>query len=268
MTGASGAVLAISPHLDDAVFSAGGALAQLARTGRRVVVATVFTRTVPDPQGFALACQLDKGLGPEVDYMALRRAEDRAACHALGAEPVHLGFREAPHRGYGSAPELFGRVREDDTAAGDIAPALQVLIDDVTPELILAPQAIGGHVDHVAVVRAMGELILSAPVAWWRDYPYTVRATMPARPFADRFDGLDDIALPLDAQAQAAKLVAALAYASQIGFQFGGPQALSTHLADAAGLERFATRAADAVPLAQALRGRRPLDRELATSSP
>ena len=39
-----------------------------------VTVVTCFTRSVPDPQGFALACQLDKGLGPEVDYMALRRA--------------------------------------------------------------------------------------------------------------------------------------------------------------------------------------------------
>ncbi len=72
--------------------------------GWRVVVATLFTRSVPDPQGFALACQLDKGLDATVDYMALRRAEDVAACRALGlGDPIHIPLPEAPHRGYHSA---------------------------------------------------------------------------------------------------------------------------------------------------------------------
>ena len=84
-------VLAISPHLDDAAFSAGGLLATLARA-HRVVVATVFTQSVPAPTGFALRCQTDKGLAPEEDYLALRRAEDAAACAALGAEPAWRDF--------------------------------------------------------------------------------------------------------------------------------------------------------------------------------
>ena len=75
--------LALSPHLDDAAFSCGGLLASLAREGWHVVMATLFTASVADPTGFALACQLDKGLPAEVDYMALRRAEDvRAAAEA------------------------------------------------------------------------------------------------------------------------------------------------------------------------------------------
>ena len=65
--------LALSPHLDDAAFSCGGLLASLAQAGWRVVMATLFTGSVAEPKGFALACQLDKGLGPEIDYMALRR---------------------------------------------------------------------------------------------------------------------------------------------------------------------------------------------------
>lgn len=106
--------LAISPHLDDAAFSAGGTLARLGAQGWQVVMATVFTASVANPQGFALACQFDKGLSAEIDYMALRRAEDVVAAEALGIEPpVHLPFREAPHRGYGSAPELFSELRPD-----------------------------------------------------------------------------------------------------------------------------------------------------------
>jgi len=54
--------VAISPHLDDAAFSAGGTIAMLADKGWAVTVVTVFTASVPQPQGFALACQLDKGL--------------------------------------------------------------------------------------------------------------------------------------------------------------------------------------------------------------
>src|SRR4051794_38941259 len=116
--------LALSPHLDDAAFSCGGTLAQLAGAGWRVVMATLLTATVPEPTGFALACQLDKGLGPEVDYMALRREEDRAAAAHLGVAPVHLALREAPHRGYGSAPELFAGTCPDDGLVADLAPLL------------------------------------------------------------------------------------------------------------------------------------------------
>ena len=51
--------------------------------------------------------------------------QDVRAAAALGiAPPVHLPFREAPHRGYGAPPELFSETRADDGIAGDLAPAL------------------------------------------------------------------------------------------------------------------------------------------------
>ena len=95
-------VLAVSPHLDDAAFSVGGTLAALAADGHEVTVVTCFTTTVPDPTGFALACQLDKGLPADLDYMYLRRAENAAAMAVLGATPVALNLPAAPHRGYRS----------------------------------------------------------------------------------------------------------------------------------------------------------------------
>jgi LmbE family N-acetylglucosaminyl deacetylase len=232
--------LALSPHLDDAAFSCGGTLNRLAANGWRVVMATVFAASVPDPQGFALACQLDKGLGPEIDYMALRRAEDvEAARHLAIAPPVHLPFREAPHRGYGSAPELFGAPRADDAVAADLAPALADLIAATAPDLLLAPQAIGGHVDHVRMVEALRGLGLGLPVLWWRDFPYTVRTAEPKQPLAHLFADLPEIAVALDPQGAEAKLQACAAYASQIGFQFGGPAGLEARLAQEEGRERF-----------------------------
>ena len=232
--------LALSPHLDDAAFSCGGSLATLAARGWRVAMATLFTASVPDPQGFALACQLDKGLGPDVDYMALRRAEDARAAEALGiAAPVHLPFREAPHRGYGSAAELFSASRADDGAAMELEPAIAALIAAHAPDLILMPQAVGGHVDHVQAVRALRALAPAPPVLWWRDFPYTVREAVPKEPLAHLFAGLPVHAVVLDAPAQSRKNAACAAYASQIGFQFGGAAGLRERLAREEGIERF-----------------------------
>jgi LmbE family N-acetylglucosaminyl deacetylase len=214
--------LALSPHLDDAAFSCGGTLATLNDAGWRVVVATVFTASVPDPRGFALACQLDKGLGPEVDYMALRRDEDARAAAILGAEAVWLPFAEAPHRGYDSAAALFQAPLESDRIGDALDPAFADLIDRLAPRLILAPQAVGGHVDHVAVVRSLRRVAPEAPVLWWRDYPYSVRTATPPEPLADLFADLPELAVAIGPDALARRCDAALAYASQLGFQFGG----------------------------------------------
>ncbi|RZS90783.1 LmbE family N-acetylglucosaminyl deacetylase [Motilibacter rhizosphaerae] len=213
----TGVVLAVSPHLDDAAFSFGASLSSLARTDRRVVVATVFTASVPSPTGFALACQLDKGLGPEVDYMALRRAEDAAAQRILGAEPRHLGLREAPHRGYESAPALFGPVADADRETpGEIATALEGATGDLEITAVLAPQALGDHVDHRLVREAVEEWagIRQFPLGLWRDTPYVMRDGIPGRP--------GERGLVLDEESLQAKEDACTCYASQLGFQFGG----------------------------------------------
>ena len=231
--------LALSPHLDDAAFSCGGTLATLAAKGWRVVMATVFTATVPDPQGFALACQLDKGLPASADYMALRRAEDHEAAHLLGVEVRHLPFREAPHRGYGSAPELFGAIHAGDDIAGALRDALHDLVAETAPDLIPAPQAIGGHVDHVQMVLSLREAVHDVPVLWWRDFPYTVRDAAPKQPLRDLFESLPTRQVTLDGAAEAAKAAACGAYATQIGFQFGGAEGLARRLAEEGGVERF-----------------------------
>ena len=232
--------LALSPHLDDAAFSAGGTLARLAAEGWQVVMATVFTASVAAPRGFALACQLDKGLSRHVDYMALRRAEDVAAAAALGIEPpVHLPFREAPHRGYASAPELFAELRPDDSVGLNLADAFERLVADTRPDLILAPQAVGGHVDHVQVVRAFRGAQPPLPVLWWRDFPYTVRDARPKEPLRSLFEPHPERAVRLGAEAERRKAEACAAYASQIGFQFGGAEGLTGRLAAEEGIERF-----------------------------
>lgn len=193
--------LFVSPHLDDAVFSAGAALEAL---DAHTTLLTVFTASVPDPRGFALACQMDKGVPPHLDYMALRRAEDERAAEILGVdEVIHLGLPEAPHRGYESADELFGPVR--DTITLELPPA----------DLVYVPQGIGGHVDHLVVIEATR----GAATHRYRDLPYGLRAP--------RKSGGTLIA------PTRRKLDACAAYTTQLGFQFGGEAGMRAALGGA-----------------------------------
>jgi LmbE family N-acetylglucosaminyl deacetylase len=228
--------VAVSPHLDDAVFSAGGTIAALVAAGWRVAVVTCFTASVADPSPFALSTQLDKGLGPDVDYMALRRAEDAAACAVLGAEPVHLPLPEAPHRGYTSAADLFAGVHADDRVGGPLRAALAPHLD---ADLVLAPQGLGDHADHRVVAQAVAALVRDA--LWWRDAPYALRRP-DARPW--RAPGparAVGIGPHLDA-----KTAAARCYATQLGFQFGGAEHVAHRLRELADAE--AARAGAAPP--------------------
>jgi LmbE family N-acetylglucosaminyl deacetylase len=225
--------LFLSPHLDDVAFSCGGALARWLRAGWDATVATVFTASVAEPSDFAIACRRDKGLPADCDYMALRRAEDDAFAEALrdgrsGTLALRHGpFAEAPHRGYASADALFAGVRDADDVWRRIRAWLREHLDATTPALIVAPQALGRHADHLHVARAVRSLADKAkygpPVAWYRDVPYALRTpeASPCR-WVPRNDRAERCAVPLPASALDAKLRGAAAYASQIGFQFGG----------------------------------------------
>ena len=215
-------VLAVSPHLDDAAFSAGATLAALADAGHDVVVVTVFTGSVPDPTGFALACQTDKGLAPDVDYMALRRAEDAAAQAVLGTAPVHLPLREAPHRGYGSAPELFAGVHP-----GDVAWRRRRRRARADGGRRLARTAGARRARGPPAGRARGRRARPS------DGVVARRAVRPPRrrtrpPSPDLPDGLTEVELPGDRDRRAD---ACACYATQLGFQFGGPEPMRAALA-------------------------------------
>ncbi len=229
-------VLFISPHLDDVAFSCGGALARLSAEGWRTVLATVFTQSVPGPAGFALECQLDKGLPADTDYMALRRQEDRLFARGAGArEHLWLDHPEAPHRGYHSAPALFGGLIPGDEAWTTIAADLEALLSRYEPEAVFLPQGLGGHVDHRQVILAAREAVPTGRALWYRDAPYAIRAseTLPAGLLPA---GLGEVALDITG-ALPAKLDAAAAYGSQLGFQFGGEAAMRRTLARFAGDE-------------------------------
>ena len=212
-------VVAVSPHLDDAAFSAGGTLARHARAGDAVTIVTCFTGNVARPTGFALACQLDKGLAPEIDYMALRRAEDAAACAVIGARALHLPFLEAPHRGYESAPALFAARRTDDDMADRLRTALAQAI--IAADIVLGPLCLGDHVDHHIVRDAL--LSLRPDALLWEDWPYLDRPGV-------RTPGEPVRRTPLDAELCEQRIAMCAAYTSQLEFQFGGAEPMRARI--------------------------------------
>lgn len=218
-------LVAVSPHLDDALFSAGGTLARCARRGWRVVIATCFTGNVDRPANFALACQLDKGIAAEVDYMALRRAEDQVACAAIGAVPVHLPFLEAPHRGYANAAALFAGRRADDDVEPALTAALHGLIATYRPALVLGPYGLGRHVDHLIVRSSLDSLGRFPRRRLWQDWPYAdcMSSDLPAPAW--------DAEVMLDPVDRAAMTAGCLGYVSQLGFQFGSVERMTSLLA-------------------------------------
>jgi LmbE family N-acetylglucosaminyl deacetylase len=173
-------IVAVAPTLSDAVQSAGATLARHAADGHPVVVVSVFSRD-GDP-------------------------DDAAAAAALGlAGVVHLALDPAPARGYADGREHDG-LREGDDAPKVAASVLAVALGRITPDLILAPLGLTGHVDHLVVERALDELAL--PRLRWLDLPYALRRT-PGAPLGAG----ELVAVPADATHLAAKFAASASYA-------------------------------------------------------
>lgn len=229
--------LFLSPHLDDVAFSCAGTLAHLLGAGWHARVLSVFTGSVLNPRGFALACQTDKGLGPDVDYMSLRRAEDQEFARILKVPVEHWPLLEALHRGYESAPELFAGTRADDEVWRDIAARLQVL---ERPDLVFAPQGLGSHVDHLQVIRAVLEVEWEPVTCWYRDTPYAIRQP-DAEPSSLLPQGLVECAINISKYLEL-KIEGAGAYASQVGFQFGGAEEAARKLREFHALQGMAER--------------------------
>ena len=131
----------VSPHPDDAVFSAWSRLAE----GRRVTVVTVCAG-LPDPGTAPTPRDLATGSTDPLKRMLERRSEDCAVAAHHGWHAIELDFLDTPYR---SGPH--------DVEA--IADALVAVLRGRKGQVFL-PAGIGLHPDHTAV-RDAGLLALS-----------------------------------------------------------------------------------------------------------
>lgn len=178
-------ILAVSPHLDDAVLSAGGILASYAQGGAGVVVLTLFAGSPAGPFSEVAQAFHDRW-GLHDDPVEERRREDRQAVKALGATAVHADFLDSIYRRTPDGDWLVPAgtdpvdhaVSTEESLLADLSTAVADLIDREEPDVVLTCAAKGRHVDHH---RARDATIRAAagrgiPVRLWEDLPYAMWA--------------------------------------------------------------------------------------------
>lgn len=187
-------VFFVSPHLDDAIFSAGGLMNDLNVNGVPTTLINVFTKPSKGPYSmsvkrFMLRC----GYQNAEKLYKERLLEDREAAKKVGAKVINLGFVDALWRRKGVngllkslsnvLPELdyvypvfklslaFGKISfKDVNLVSQIANKITKITCLKKDAYIFIPVATGPHIDH-KVVRKVGDL-LGNRVVYWADYPY------------------------------------------------------------------------------------------------
>jgi LmbE family N-acetylglucosaminyl deacetylase len=220
----------LSPHLDDAALSLGGSIARFTAAGERVLVITVAAGS-PSPGSalgsFAESLHQAWGVG-SVDVVALRRREDEAAMAILGAEALRLERLDAVYRlpqRYDTEAALLGEPALEDRLGLDLALDLAAILDASPRAVILAPLAVGGHVDHRVVHDVALELWRSGrELCFYEDFPYAARPLSVEERRAAIGVDLEPVTLDIAATLER-KVAAVLAYESQIDVLFGGIEA-------------------------------------------
>ncbi len=166
----------LSPHLDDAVYSCGGKIAQDIRRGNSVEIWTVFAGD-PSSDLTPFALELHARWGAGAESVAKRRAEDIAACGMLGVGHRHLPHPDCIYRRLPLSDEPV--IRTNDDLFLPVRPEEQALILQIRDEFLqlnpenrpfYCPLVIGGHMDH-RLVRAAAEST-GSPLIYYADFPY------------------------------------------------------------------------------------------------
>ncbi|WP_039923837.1 PIG-L deacetylase family protein [Amycolatopsis decaplanina] len=243
-------ILAISPHLDDAVLSFGAGLAQAERDGAKVTVHTVFAGTATPPFSPA-ADRLHSiwGLSPDEDASLRRRDEDIAALGHLGAEYRHSRFLDAIYRkaadGRWMADNVPGRQKlaigrlspqDDPELFSAVTEEIVSVVEECDPTLILTCAAASGHIDN-EITRDATLLVArdkDIPVRLWEDLPHALFAQEDAElPDGFRLGAPDFVSVEEDARTR--KFEALLLYPTQMRMLHGPEKDLFAQLDGHAG---------------------------------
>jgi LmbE family N-acetylglucosaminyl deacetylase len=213
----------LSPHLDDVALSCGGQIYAATERGERVLIVTI---TAGDPVApvseYAASLHTRWEL---VHATEARRQEDLAACAILGAEALHWSVPDCIYRVdsqgkpfYVSNADLVGAVApEEMSLVAELAEQMRVL---PPAHQVVAPLAIGKHVDHQLTRLAAEEAFGSTALLYYEDYPYAQRPGNLARVIDPGDARWVAQTVPLDERALAAKYDAVAAFRSQLSTFF------------------------------------------------
>jgi LmbE family N-acetylglucosaminyl deacetylase len=185
----------LSPHLDDAVLSAGGLIYEQAQSGIPVEIWTFmcgFPIGIEDFSFLAMINHASWGFSSADETIRARRAEDVDAANILGAKTVHFDFLDCIYRRGKDGAWLYDvfPIPKHDELSDLPARSMKALtspphIDDADlpsriaeaitarlkpDDMLVCQLSVGSHVDHV-IVRQAAEL-LGRPLVYDIDIPY------------------------------------------------------------------------------------------------
>jgi LmbE family N-acetylglucosaminyl deacetylase len=165
----------LSPHLDDAVFSAGGWIYEQTQAGIPVEIWTIMCGDprVTEYSPFARELHLRWGFSSAEETVRVRREEDQTAASIVGAATCHFDFLDCIYRRDQNGDWLYTAISVPPHAADADYPAriAEAIAARLQPDDALVCQlALGSHVDHV-LVRQAAEL-LGRPLRYVVDVPY------------------------------------------------------------------------------------------------
>lgn len=233
----------LSPHLDDAVLSCGGTLAQLHEAGAPCVVVNVMAGALPQPlPDTPIVRELHARWQAGADPMPARRAEDARALARVGATGLYLPLPDCVYRThnahalYPDEASLWGAIHPDDPAhalLNELANFSDLGITQPVSALYV-PLGVGQHVDH-RLVRTWGiRLAASQPdlrLWFYTDYPYFRDTQRIATARAELGLALESVWQPLTEAQFSAKVAAVAAYTSQISTFWASAQQMQDELA-------------------------------------
>jgi LmbE family N-acetylglucosaminyl deacetylase len=165
----------ISPHLDDAVLSAGGLIYDQTHAGMDVEIWTLLCGFPPTKElsPFAQELHSDWDIPTAAEVITARRAEDIKAAGIVGAKIVHFDFLDCIYRRGKNGDWLYLDIYipphvDDEDFPARMAESISARLKPT--DQLVCQLGLGSHLDHVLVRRAV-ELI-HHPILFDVDIPY------------------------------------------------------------------------------------------------
>ena len=165
----------LSPHLDDAVLSAGGLIYEQTQSGIPVEIWTFMCGYAPPGavSSFAELQHAQWGFSSAEETTRMRRAEDKRATALVGASCVHFDFLDCIYRRGTNDEWLYYDIfvpphPEDAGIPAQIAEAISTRLQP--GDVLVCQLSVGSHVDHVLVRQ--GAELLGYPLRYDIDVPY------------------------------------------------------------------------------------------------
>jgi LmbE family N-acetylglucosaminyl deacetylase len=220
----------LSPHLDDAALSCGGAIARHTIAGSRVLVVTICTAMPPDItklSSFAEQTHQMWGFSSE-EIISARQREDGIAMEHLAADSMWAGMLDAIYRKpdvYTDNTALFGEPVANDPLFTSLKVFLRALRGRVPRATMYAPLGVGSHVDH-QITYAAARAAIGSSLAFYEDFPYVSRPNL----LEERLSKLEGpfVSSTINIDSTLSRKIGAIsAYKSQIESLFGSMDEMS-----------------------------------------